>query len=192
MEPMRRLLLGATVGWLAGACATPSTRQAAIETDIAADTSFEVSGRLSARHGSNGAAASFRWTHRPASDEFLISTPLGQALARLSGSAAVVRLETTDGRSEEAPDWEALTAKVLGAPIPVRGLAWWVRASPRAGSAHSAELDAARRVASLRQDGWEIVYEYDGDAKRPSRLRLRYPDVEIRLVLDSWSDAAAG
>ena len=119
----------------------------------------------------------------------MLSTPLGAALARLEGNASEVRLALADGRTETAGGWQALTARVLGAPVPVRGLAWWVRGSPHPFSAHSAERDAQTRLSVLRQDGWEIVYDYAGEAPRASRLRLAYPDTEVRLVLDAWGEA---
>lgn len=157
----------------------------------AGDRGFELAGRLSARHGNEAAAASFRWTHRSDRDELVLVTPFGQTLAKLDGNDVLVRLELPDGRVAQAPDWEALTANVLGAPIPLRGLSWWVRGVPHPGSAHSIERDADARAKVLHQDGWEIVYAYGGDGARPSRLRLAYPDVEIRLVLDSFGGIAA-
>jgi outer membrane lipoprotein LolB len=148
------------------------------------DVAFELAGRLSARRSTDGAAANFRWQHGRARDEFLLATPMGSTVARLEGREGRVRLERADGNATEANDWEALTAQVLGAPLPVRGLAWWVRASPHPGSAYSAEPDATGRLAVLRQDGWEIVYSYRDDEREPVRLVLAYPEVEVRLVID--------
>ena len=168
---------------LAGCAVAPRTEVAAPVTP-GPDTGFEVSGRLSVRRGSDAVAANFRWTHERYGDELIFATPLGQTLARLEGREGRVRLEAAEGRVREASDWEALTAEALGAPIPVRGLAWWIRGVPHPNGAHSIERDASGRVSVLRQDGWEIVYDFT-DA-RPSRLRLIYPDVEIRLVIDRW------
>jgi hypothetical protein len=49
-------------------------------------------------------------------------------------------------------------------------------------------------VLVLRQQAWEVAYAYpdDAPAARPSRLILKYPDVEpveVRVVVDRW-DAA--
>jgi outer membrane lipoprotein LolB len=152
---------------------------------VQADAPFNASGRLSARHGSQAAAANFRWMHAPGRDELTIATPLGSTVAQLDGNPGEVTLSLPDGRTERAADWETLTANVLGAPIPVRGLAWWVRASPHADSGHAVERDASGRIAVLRQDGWEIVYGY-GEGERVRSLRLTYPDTEIRLVIDAF------
>ena len=151
------------------------------------DASFEIAGRLSARRGDDGVAASYRWRHQPAFDEFVFASPMGGSLARLSGVPGSVRLERTDGGVAEAGDWQTLASEVLGAPLPVDGLAWWVRASPRPGSAFRAEPDASGRLSVLRQDGWEIVYAYRGSDRRPARLTLAFADVELRLVVDTES-----
>lgn len=168
-------------------CVTAPPAERFGSTTVAPDAAFEASGRLTAKHGNEAAAANFRWTHAPGRDELTLATPLGSTLARLSGTAREVSLALPDGRGAQAPDWETLTANALGAPIPVRGLAFWVRASPHGASAHTVERDEAGRVAVLRQDGWEIVYGYT-DGKRPRTLRLSYPDTEIRLVLDSFDE----
>lgn len=185
----RRRCLSALAGMLLAACATaPPVSRTAVP-DSRTDESFEARGRLSARHGNEAAAANFRWTHRPGRDQFTLASPLGSTLAQLEGTLREVRLELPDGRVIVAPDWEALTSKVLGAPIPVRGLAWWLRGLPHPDSAHSVERDAAGRASVLRQDGWEIVIDYGESSDRATRLRLTYPDTELRLVIDAWGDA---
>ena len=186
----RRAVVLALAATLA-ACATPP-RVDVVPAGIApADAPFELSGRLSARHGDTGVAASFRWRHVPGTDELLLSTPFGQALARLSGGAHGVVLELQDGGVARAGDWESLTREALGVPVPVRGLAWWVRGAPHPASEHAIERDAAGRASVLRQDGWEIVYGYRNEDVRPSRLVLAYPGIEVRLALDSYVETGS-
>jgi outer membrane biogenesis lipoprotein LolB len=88
-----------------------------------------------------------------------------------------------------------MSVALLGAPVPMDDLAYWIRAAARAGTRSSVERDAQGRVLVLRQAAWEIVYSYADDAPsaRPSRLVLKYPDVEpveVRVVVDRWSAAA--
>jgi len=178
------LALAATLA----ACATPPRVDVAAAAVAPVDAPFELSGRLSARHGENGVAASFRWVHGPETDELLLATPFGQALARLSGGANGVVLELQDGGAARSGDWESLTREALGVPVPVRGLAWWVRGAPHPASAHAVERDTAGRASVLRQDGWEIVYGYRDEGAQPSRLVLAYPGIEVRLAVDSRID----
>ncbi len=153
------------------------------------DVPFNATGRLSARHGREAVAVHFSWSHRPPRDELAVTSPLGQSVAELSGDAAESRVEvrTADGRRAEAADWSTLTEQALGFPLPVAGLAAWIRGSPHPGAAYTRETDREGRLALLRQDGWEIVYDYaDSAARTPSRLRVTYPEFEIRVVVDAW------
>ena len=153
------------------------------------DTPFAVEGRLSARHGADAATVHFTWQHRPPRDDLAVSTPLGQTIAELSGDTATARVEarTAEGRRDEAADWTTLTERTLGFRLPVEGLAAWIRASPQRDIAYSIETDREGRVSLLRQAGWEIVYDYaDAASRNPNRLRITYPDLEIRMAIDRW------
>jgi len=157
-----------------------------------ADEPFAIDGRLSARHGNDAISISFAWTHAAPRDELVVTTPLGGAVAELSGDTLTQRIEvrTADGRHDAAADWAALTERTVGFPLPVAALAFWARGVPRADAPHAAEIDAAGRVDVLRQDGCEIVYAYaDNSTRRPSRLRLACHDLELRIVIDRWRAA---
>jgi outer membrane lipoprotein LolB len=149
-----------------------------------------LTGRLSARRGSDALTANFRWTHERQRDELDLSSPLGQTIARLSGDASGVRLQTPDGRVETASDWAALTTRALGWPLPVEGLAFWIQGMPRDGTPAAVERASDGMPAALRQDGWSVVYQAfergsDG-LSRPKRLTLDYAEVELRIAVDSW------
>jgi outer membrane lipoprotein LolB len=185
---LRRRAIAASATLALAACASlaPPPRQR-VEFVPLPDASFAIAGRLSARHGNDGVAANYRWRHEAGGDELLLATPLGGALARLSGGPSAVRLELAGGEVAAAGDWSALTERALGVALPVDGLAWWVRASPRPGTAFAAEPDGSGRLEVLRQDGWEIVYAYRDGQALPLRLTLAHPGVEVRIVVDEWS-----
>jgi len=165
-------------------------RVGGVVTATAPQTSFDVAGRLSARHGDDALTANFRWRHASGRDELELASPLGQMVALLSGDVSNVRLQTADGRVSTASDWSALTAQGLGWPLPVDGLAFWIQGTPRPGSAFGTETGEDGRVALLRQDGWTIVYHAYTQAAaadwRPTRMTLSYPDVELRIAVDHW------
>lgn len=177
------------------ACTTVAPRTT--ETAVAsADRPFAIDGRLSAKRGSDGASASFAWNHEPGRDRIDLASPFGQVLARVDGGTNRVVVERPGGATETYPDWSTMTIALLGAPVPVDDLAFWIRGAAREGGAASVERDAIGRVQLLRQQGWEIVYSYPDDAPgaMPSRVVLRRPDaepVEVRVVVDRWGEAPA-
>ena len=151
----------------------------------AGELEFDLSGRLAARYGDESLSASVAWRHGRLRDEMLLSTPLGQGLARITREGDSVTLRTAEPREYRAADAESLTAQVLGFRLPLRGLAQWVQARPAAGSAALTELSQDGKLRTLEQDGWTIEYqEYDG--RLPSRLRLTYPGIELRLAISQW------
>jgi len=174
---------------LLAACATPAPSPLPLAAPPAADAPFELSARVAARRGDDSVAASVAWRHAPPRDRLTISSPFGQALAELDGEEGSVRLTKADGTVAFAPDWPTLTERALGVPLPVAGMAWWIRGWPRPDRAHTVERDAAGRATVLRQDGWEVVYGYGaaaGEDVRPSRVTLAYPGFDVRIVVDAW------
>jgi outer membrane lipoprotein LolB len=167
-----------------GACASVPAPVAVPEP--ATDAPFDVSGRLSARRGTEGVAAHFTWEHAPGRDEIALATPMGTTLATLTRDAGGASIVMADGEKVHAPDAASLAARAIGVPLPVEHLAWWIRGMPREGSPHAIERDAAGRASVLRQDGWSIVYAYADGGARASRLSATYPDVEVRVVIDAW------
>jgi outer membrane lipoprotein LolB len=146
---------------------------------------FELSGRVAVRYGQESATGAVQWRHSEAADDLLITNPLGQGVARITRQGKDFELETTDGRRYRAPDPESLTAQVLGWSLPLRGLPQWVRGRPLAGDPAGIVRDSEQRIAQLRQDDWRIDYEaYAGE--RPSRMTLSRPDLQIRLLIESW------
>lgn len=149
--------------------------------------SFSLSGRVSVKYGAEAVSGKIRWQHDPDSDDLLISTPLGQGVARILRRDAKVSLTTSDQKVYEANDVESLTEQVLGWRLPLAGLHDWVRGRAAAGAPAQTRLDGDQRPAELRQSGWLVEFlDFGAPEGLPARLRLTREDVEIRLVIDQW------
>jgi outer membrane lipoprotein LolB len=177
------------------ACTTAPSRQAETAAPTV-DQPFAIDGRLSAKRGSEGAAANFAWNHERERDRIDFASPFGQVYARIDANNDRIVVERPGGATDAYPDWRSMTIALLGAPVPMDDLAFWIRGAARARTAATVERDAQGRVLVLRQQAWEIVYTYADDAPpgRPTRLVLKYPDVEpveVRIVVDRWGDAQA-
>ena len=184
---MRRAVAVAAI--VLAACATQPTAPVSQPAFSTADSPFDLGGRISARRGDAGVAGSFAWRHTPSHDAIELSTPLGQTLAKLEGNASGATVQLSDGRTETAPTWRALTERAFGVTIPVDGLAFWIRGRAAPGSTATVERDARGRVSSLRQNGWDVAYDYadDSAADAPRRVTLTYPGaepIEVRAVVD--------
>ena len=174
---MRCLVLSALLLAL-GACAQ-------LETRAPQDVQFDLSGRLAARYRNEAFTGNLAWRHAASADEMLITSTLGAGVARIVREGKTVILTTAEPREYRAADAEALTEEVLGFRVPLAGLADWVQGKPSTESPASAEYAPDGRLLSLQQRGWNVEYlEYQGS--RPSRMRLTYPGIELRLAISEW------
>ena len=150
------------------------------------DAEFELAGRIAVRWRDESSTGNFAWRHGARSDEVLITTPLGQGVARIVREGDAVTLTDAQAREYHAADAETLTEQVLGFRLPLAGLADWVRA--RAGPGPSqVRTDSEGRMAELEQSGWKIEYlEWRADGRLPSRMKLSYPGIELRLAIAEW------
>ncbi|MSQ63960.1 MAG: outer membrane lipoprotein LolB [Betaproteobacteria bacterium] len=172
----------AVVALLLAACATPGFILPQHGTE------FELAGRIAVTYRDDAGSGNIAWRHGARSDELLLTTPLGQGIARLARADGEITLTTQDGREFRAADAESLTEQALGFRLPLLGLADWVRgraASQPAPEPVRERRDAAGRLAELEQSGWKIRYLEYADAL-PSRLTLTFSGLELRLAISEW------
>jgi outer membrane lipoprotein LolB len=133
---------------------------------------FSFAGRIAARYGKESFTGNVAWRHARSGDELLISTPTGQGVAQIVRQGDAVLLKTAEPREYRDSDPEALTERVLGFRIPIDGLADWVQGKP------SPHLEAR---------GWRVEYQERDAQGRPTRIRLTYQGIELRLAISQWN-----
>ena len=183
------LLALAGCGTLAPPPATDTTRSF--------HDNISVSGRLSVRYLQDGKPQSlqgrFSWQQTAGRTEIELASPLGQTLARITLLPGSARLEQSGKQTAEAADASALTRTVLGWPLPVEGLRYWLQGFVRT---LSGELLAVPVGDGNQQegDGWRVRYvgwqQIDGRAcpKRIdfARIETDAGEIALRLVIDDW------
>jgi outer membrane lipoprotein LolB len=184
---MRRPTAALMLALVLGGCASSSPVPLA-QRDIPLSPNWTLQGRIGIKSDEQSLSGQIHWQHRADRDEVLMTSPLGQGVARIERNSDGVILEVPNQPARHAPDAESLTREALGYGLPVSGLTWWMQASPAPGSPFEATYDAAGRIARLKQDGWVIDYlQYSADApRRPRKVELAREDLVIRLVADDW------
>jgi outer membrane lipoprotein LolB len=184
---------GAT-GWLspavvAFAAASSIAGCASLSPELQPAETFSLVGRVAVRYGDEAASGRVTWRHGAATDDLLISSPLGQGIAEITRRDGVYTLVTAKDQRFTAADPERLTEQALGWALPLGGLPDWVQGRPQPGvSAEPRYADG--RLAELRQLGWTIEYTgYDENGRLPTRMRLVRGDLDIRLAIDEWQHA---
>ena len=120
------------------------TACASIERSSIEKPDFDLNGRIAVRYRDESFSANLAWRHARAGDEMLITSALGQGIARIVREGGEVILTTAEPREYRADDAEALTEMVLGFRVPLEGLAQWVRGLPAPG---------------LEARGWKVEFQ---------------------------------
>lgn len=130
----------------------------------------------------------FRWLSQYEKVTLDLSSPLGQVLARVEVVPGYASMTRSNGEYLEASNPDALVAQVLGSPIPVTGLKYWIYGKPMPNySLESAEYDEQQRLTRFLQAGWRVTAsEYD--ARGPKRLALVRTEsnqrISVRISID--------
>lgn len=125
------------------------------------------------RVADRGDIARLRWEHRPASDAWVISSPLGNEVARIVSGPEGAELSSPGQPSERAGSFSALTFKLIGAALePAQMAAWLHGAVPPAGAG-----------------GWQVTIEEStraGAVDLAKRMTASRGDVVVKLVVDGY------
>jgi len=171
---------------LSGCATTVPVPSAPVGAQLSA--SWILQGRIGIQTDEQSVSGTLHWQHREQSDELLLTSPLGQGVARIVINAEGAVLDMPNQPARHAVDVETLTREALGYSLPVSGLVWWVQALPAPDRFFESRRDGAGRLAQLKQDGWVIDYQYAADTPaRPRKLVVAREGLEIRLVADSWT-----
>lgn len=175
---MRRWLVSFAALWLV-ACAELQA-PVAVEAERSAQLGpprlyFIADGRIALKSGERRDHLRFHWEHTPERDSVLLMSPLGQGLAELIRDATGARLIQPNRPPLVASDLRMLAEDALGTPLPLEGLADWLR------GAHPA----------LQGDveGWRVMVTDTSPYRQRRLLRVleAYRDeIELKLIVDGW------
>jgi len=155
------------------ACAALAPREAPPPALTSIPASFEMSGRLAVRQGQRSDIALLRWTRRGASDTWVISSPLGNEVARIESTPSGATLTQAGAAAEEAPSFAALTREALGVAIDPDWLAQGLYG----------------KAPAALPDGWRFSVDETqpaGAVRLAKRMTVRRDDTVVRLVVDSY------
>ncbi len=166
--------------------------------------SLILSGRLSVSYRQHDKPQSlqgkFRWAQRLDHTEIELSSPLGQTIARITITPGHASLQRSGGEIRQASNVDALTEDVLGWPLPVEGLRFWLQGFVRDAGNHLHAVPS-NDAESVRADGWQLRYvswQDGGGAATPRRIDLmrngpgqdtRSP-LSMRIVIDPSNEVS--
>ncbi|MBY0345752.1 MAG: lipoprotein insertase outer membrane protein LolB [Neisseriaceae bacterium] len=151
-----------------------------------ADIPFNASGRLSVMQENHHLSANFRWKHAPPNDEVDINTPLGNTIAQIQRNASGVTLRA-GSEVYHADDVDSLTQNLLGFPLPLAHLSWWLRGQS------APNIEVQQQEKGILQAGWTIDFYTDEQPNTmgfginyPRRVDLSREAIRLRFVTHEW------
>lgn len=141
--------------------------------------------------------ASLIWRYSEQANQVRLFGPLGIGAVTLNFDQSGAQLTDNKGRSHQGVSAQALLTRIIGWPIPVEALAYWLFALPQPSGEYQYQLNEFGELAELKQFGWQISYKSYSDPAHDSGLSLARkitarraaPDgqtVLVRLIAKSW------
>jgi outer membrane biogenesis lipoprotein LolB len=154
------------------ACATAPTQPLPQLTK--APQAFEVAGRIAVRDGQRSDIAKLRWTRtRGGHDEWVLSSPLGNEVARIDSVPGGATIVAAGSDSAWTTSFGAVTEKYLGVALDPDVLAGWI---------HGASTTGA-------PEGWKVTLEETqraGSVDIAKRITASRGDVVVKFVVDEY------
>ncbi len=184
---LRRAVLGTLLAVLAGCAAPPPL---SMPDELAGAGTLARTGRFAVRVEPVGAdpeavQGGFAWYDSGTQVRLDLMTPVGTSLARVEiGPDGRAVLIESNGNRTEADSADALVERVLGTPIPVQELRYWLRGRlpSRPGSAVTVlEHDERQRPLSFVHTGWQVRVEAYDDLG-PLRMQLHRAEPGVRTI----------
>jgi outer membrane biogenesis lipoprotein LolB len=166
-------LAAAALAMLLAGCAVLAPPETPFPQLAAAPRSFEMSGRLAVREGQHSEIAQLRWIRRGASDEWIVSSPLGNEVARIESTPNGATLTRGGDSAEQAETFQELTRRILGVALDPSWLAEGLHG----------------RTPQNLPAGWRFTLDETqpaGAVQLAKRITVSNGDTVVRLVVDSY------
>lgn len=193
---LRALALLSTLVLLA-ACAhlpPPATAPVAtwneLRTALLARQHYQFTGRLAVAANGEGFSGGIDWQQHAAESAVRLRGPLGVGALQLRYDGRALMVQTADGQSVGGAMAETLLHDSLGFDAPLASLAYWLRGCDDPSSAADTTLDDQQRLATLKQQGWQVSYdgyERHGALWLPQRITLQRDAVRLKLLIQTWT-----
>ena len=156
--------------------------------------SWQYNAKVGVRTPKASEAANLVWQREHDTHKVRLFGPLGAGTVIIDFDSHGVVISDSKGEVHRGRSAERLLNRIVGWPIPLEALTFWLFALPNPSTVYQYQLSDDGRVSALRQLGWEIHYsayqQFDnGDwlpRKVVARKAVREGEVVVRLVSKSW------
>lgn len=155
---------------------------------------WQYNAKVGVRTPKANESANLIWQRADEEHKVRLFGPLGAGTVIIEFDSHGVVISDSKGEVHRGRSAERLLNRIVGWPIPLEALTYWLFALPNPSAVYQYQLNDDGRVSALRQQGWEIHYsayqQYENGNWLPrkvvARKQVREGDVVVRLVSKSW------
>jgi outer membrane lipoprotein LolB len=150
---------------------------------------FNLKARIGVAVNQEGFNAKLRWQQRGKQSQLFLDGPLGVGGVRITSDGDSLKVQNSRGEQLDSEAAKQEIESKLGFDPPIASLRYWVLGVPDPSTPADEMLDDANRLATLKQDGWQIEYTAYTDVRGqalPSKATLTREGVRVRLFVDEW------
>ncbi|WP_240914314.1 lipoprotein insertase outer membrane protein LolB [Microbulbifer sp. SH-1] len=154
---------------------------------------WEAKGKLGVRSPKENGSANLTWQQASGNYRIHLSGPLGAGATMISGSPTGVSLQRGNDPAVFASNPAQLTEEIMGWPLPVSEMFYWVRGLVAPGAVSGEQRNAQGQLLRLQQAGWQLDfggYQSVGPYQLPTRIKAATNQaagpVSVTVVIKEW------
>jgi len=151
--------------------------------------SWQLQGVIAVQTPSDNGSANLTWKQNAQTYTISLFGPLGSNAVQIQGKPGLVILQTAQGQSSHAANPEQLLYNQLGWKLPVSHLYYWARGLPVPTLPAEQAFDNHHRLIKLTQQNWQLwfkQYAVFHQKELPTKIILRHPQLNIKIVIYQW------
>ena len=153
---------------------------------------WTVTGRIGVKTPEQGFTANLNWQHREDKQKLRIYGSFGQTHAQIIQSESEATLEIPDEKIYRSDDIESLIIDVLGYPLPIEHLKYWILGLPYPDDNSGLIFDEQGYLKTINYQQWKISYsKYRtfpnmDNLHLPGKMLITDNRVTLKLSLRVW------
>jgi outer membrane lipoprotein LolB len=153
-------------------------------------TQWHLAAKLGYQSPNDSGSAWLEWHQQQRHFDIHLSGPFGAGATRLKGNPEYVVMSQPGKEQLIAASSAELTQYLLGLPLPVEALTYWVRGIPSPTlQVNDRSINQDGTLATLSQDNWQLEfsrYAQYGDWILPGKLSGKNGELSFKLIIKEW------
>ncbi len=162
------IIIGIIAGFLAS-CATTTSTAPITPKNLKAAKDWQLDGKIAVRYDHKADTANIEWRQNYQNYKIRLFGPLGLGAVRFQGGPKNIELIDNKGQVHTAKSAEILSQQILGYPLPIENLIYWLKG-----------------IKTKHYYGWKITYLAYYPNGLPKLMEAHQKDIYIRIFIDKW------